>query len=92
MVAASLPDACLLLCAVSGGTNLLLAPGTSARLAQLGALSGDGRSKALDASVDGYGRGEACIVFVARLPGASSVPPFAVMHGEAGRQRPLPCC
>lgn len=70
-------------CSVSGGTNLLLAATTSVRLTQLGALSSDGRSKTLDASADGYGRGEACIVFVACRPGSSDQALLAVMHGEA---------
>ena len=86
------PCVCSCLAAVSGGTNLLLAPGTSARLAQLGALASDGRSKTLDASVDGYGRGEACIVFVARLPSTSAVPPFAIMHGEVAVWLPSLLC
>ena len=36
---------------------------------QLGALSSNGRSKTFDASADGYGRGEAAIVFVLRGSG-----------------------
>lgn len=59
----------------------MLVASTSTHLAELGALSSNGRSKTFDATADGYGRGEACIVFVARLPGSGAVP-LAVMHGE----------
>lgn len=59
----------------------MLVPSTSIHLAQLGALSSNGRSKTFDASADGYGRGEACIVFVARQHGGGRKP-LAVMHGE----------
>jgi hypothetical protein len=66
---------------VSAGTNLMLVDSTATHLAQLGALSSNGRSKTFDATADGYGRGEACIVFVARSPG-SGLQPLAVLHGE----------
>lgn len=66
---------------MSAGTNLMLVDSTSTHLAQLGALSSNGRSKTFDASADGYGRGEACIVFVARRP-AGGQAALAVMHGE----------
>ena len=59
----------------------MLVDSTSTHLAQLGALSSNGRSKTFDASADGYGRGEACIVFVARRP-AGGQAALAVMHGE----------
>ena len=68
--------------AVSAGTNLMLVASTSAHLAQLGALSSNGRSKTFDAAADGYGRGEACIVFVARMPGSDQAP-LAVLHGAS---------
>jgi myxalamid-type polyketide synthase MxaF len=44
--------------ALAGGVSLMLDPGTMASLSALGALSPVGRSKAFDASADGYGRGE----------------------------------
>lgn len=68
--------------AVSAGTNLMLVASTSTHLAQLGALSPNGRSKTFDAAADGYGRGEACIVFVARQPAEDGQAPLAVFHGE----------
>ena len=55
--------------ALASGVNLMLVASTSTHLAQLGALSPNGRSKSFDASGDGYGRGEACISAVLRLPG-----------------------
>ena len=67
--------------AVSAGTNLMLVPSTSTHLAQLGALSPNGRSTTFEAAADGYGRGEACIVFVARRPTGQHAP-LAVLHGE----------
>lgn len=68
--------------AVSAGTNLMLVASTSTHLAQMGALSPNGRSKTFDAAADGYGRGEACIVFVARRPADDGLAPLAVFHGE----------
>ena len=65
----------------------MLVDSTTTRLAMLGALSSNGRSKTFDASADGYGRGEACIVFVACRPG-SGQQPLAIMHGEAGHGCP----
>jgi hypothetical protein len=59
----------------------MLVDSTATHLAQLGALSSNGRSKTFDATADGYGRGEACVVFVARSPG-SGLPPLAVLHGK----------
>ena len=68
----------------------MLVDSTSTHLAQLGALSSNGRSKTFDASADGYGRGEACIVFVARRPTTSaqqqSQLTLAVLHGSAYNQ------
>ena len=66
--------------AVLGGTNLMLVNSTFSHLSQLGALSKEGRSKTLDASADGYGRGEACIVFIAQ-PASSPQTPLAFLHG-----------
>lgn len=59
----------------------MLVESTFVHLNQLGALSSNGRSKTLDATADGYGRGEACIVFVAQ-PVDSSQEPIAYLHGE----------
>lgn len=48
--------------AVVGGVNMMLIPQTTARICMLKALSEVGRCKALDATADGYGRGEAVAV------------------------------
>ncbi len=63
----------------------MLVSTTTTRLAQLGALSSNGRSKTFDASADGYGRGDACIVFVAchQIAGQQ---PLVIMHGKAFKQ------
>ena len=47
---------------MTGGTNVMLTPQTSARICLLQALSPVGRCKTFDASGDGYGRGEAFTV------------------------------
>ncbi|MCB9797900.1 MAG: acyltransferase domain-containing protein, partial [Alphaproteobacteria bacterium] len=49
--------------ALAGGGSLLLSPATSAWLAQAGALSPSGRSRAFSADADGFGRGEGVVVF-----------------------------
>lgn len=50
--------------AVVGGVNLILTSSSFVALSQVQALSSDGRSKAFDASADGYGRGEGCGVII----------------------------
>jgi acyl transferase domain-containing protein/NADPH:quinone reductase-like Zn-dependent oxidoreductase/acyl carrier protein/NADP-dependent 3-hydroxy acid dehydrogenase YdfG len=47
--------------AVACGSNAIILPQTSALICQLGALSQSGRCLSLDASADGYGRGEAFV-------------------------------
>ena len=44
--------------AIVSGVNLMLSPTTTAGICQMNALSPSGRCKTLDASADGYGRGE----------------------------------
>ena len=51
---------------VAGGVNLMLVPQTTARICLLGALSPVGRCKTLDATADGYGRGEAVALMLLR--------------------------
>ncbi|GAX72979.1 hypothetical protein CEUSTIGMA_g431.t1, partial [Chlamydomonas eustigma] len=46
--------------ALVGGINMMLMPQTTAMFQSAGMLSPDGRCKTLDASADGYVRGEAC--------------------------------
>ncbi|MCM6776622.1 acyltransferase domain-containing protein [Nocardia sp. CDC159] len=50
--------------ALAGGVMLVASPSFALVLAAAGATSPDGRSKAFDASADGYGRGEGCGVLV----------------------------
>ena len=73
--------------ALASGINLMLVASTSTHLAQLGALSPNGRSKSFDASADGYGRGEACISAVLRRSGEGTgvqgYTALAVLQGEA---------
>jgi acyl transferase domain-containing protein/acyl carrier protein len=70
--------------ALAGGVNVMLIPQTTSRICLLQALSSVGRCKALDASSDGYGRGEAlCIGLL-----ASSTHPdiSALIKGSAVQQ------
>ncbi|WP_370948430.1 beta-ketoacyl synthase N-terminal-like domain-containing protein [Amycolatopsis sp. cg5] len=53
--------------ALVAGVNLLISPGETVTLNLAGALAADGRSKAFDATADGYGRGEGCGVLVLKL-------------------------
>ena len=46
--------------ALAGGVNLMLAPEASLALTRAGMLARDGRCKTFDAAADGYGRGEGC--------------------------------
>ena len=50
--------------ALAGGVMLMTSPAYLLVLEAAGALAPDGRSKAFDASADGYGRGEGCGVLV----------------------------
>ena len=50
--------------ALAAGVNLILSPLGSIVLSKAQMLSPDGRCKTFDASADGYGRGEGCIVLV----------------------------
>ncbi|HKS47648.1 MAG TPA: beta-ketoacyl synthase N-terminal-like domain-containing protein [Amycolatopsis sp.] len=50
--------------AIVGGVNVVAGPGLTVMLDAAGVLSPDGRSKAFDASADGYGRGEGGAVAV----------------------------
>lgn len=76
--------------ALATGVNLTLRAETTAVLSKAGMLTMDGRCKALDASADGYMRGEACIahlleVTCQHLPlGASNV--AAVIMGTSVNQ------
>ncbi|WP_437594341.1 type I polyketide synthase [Sorangium sp. So ce1000] len=72
--------------ALAGGVSLMLSPDPWASLSRLRALAPDGRSKAFDASADGYGRGEGCgVVVLKRLSDALSDgdPIVAVIRGSA---------
>lgn len=57
--------------AIAGGVMLMVAPGLTMVMDTAGALAPDGRSKAFDATANGYGRGEGCgIVVLKRLSDA----------------------
>lgn len=49
---------------VACGTNVIISPGTTAMICQLGALSRYGRCLSLDAGADGYGRGEGVVSLI----------------------------
>ncbi|MFE7115632.1 thioester reductase domain-containing protein [Streptomyces sp. NPDC057654] len=72
--------------ALAGGVNLMLTPYGFVLVSKAGALAPDGRSKAFDASADGYARGEGCgVVVLKRLADAlaDGDPVLAVIHGSA---------
>eukprot|EP00887_Chlorella_sp_A99_P003341 scaffold26.g3341.t1 len=74
--------------ALAGGSNLMLAPGTTAAICQLGALSPTGRCRSFDVSGDGYGRGDAFVV-VAMVPisdGLASPFTLAVLRSSSVNQ------
>ncbi|UMM63944.1 type I polyketide synthase [Aristophania vespae] len=49
--------------AIAGGVNFMLSPQTAMLMSKGHFLAKDGRSKSFDASADGYGRGEGCVLF-----------------------------
>ncbi|MFE7539305.1 type I polyketide synthase [Streptomyces platensis] len=72
--------------ALAGGVHLMVAPDMTVYLSQAGVLSPEGRSRAFDASADGYSRGEgAGIVVLKRLSDARAAGDtvLAVLRGSA---------
>ena len=72
--------------ALAGGVHLMLSPENFVYVAQLKALSADGRCKTFDARADGYGRAEGCgMVALKRLSDAErdGDPVLAVIRGSA---------
>ncbi|MBD2252773.1 type I polyketide synthase [Nostoc parmelioides] len=72
--------------ALAGGVNLILSPEPMIGFCKLKALAVDGRCKTLDATADGYGRGEGCgIVVLKKLRDAIAHrdPILAVIRGSA---------
>lgn len=49
--------------AFAGGVNFMISPQTAMLMTKGHFLAKDGRSKSFDASADGYGRGEGCVLF-----------------------------
>ena len=69
-----------------GGTNLTFSPAISARFANAGLLSRDGRCKSFDAKADGYVRGEGVGVVVLKLLSQAEADGdriYAVIRGSA---------
>jgi acyl transferase domain-containing protein/acyl-coenzyme A synthetase/AMP-(fatty) acid ligase/thioesterase domain-containing protein len=52
--------------ALVGGVNVICSPDSFIGLSQVHALAPDGRSKGFDASADGFGRGEGCVMLLLR--------------------------
>ena len=71
--------------AVAAGVLLCLVPESTLMLTRATMLSPEGRSKTLDASADGYVRGEACKVLLLRpaAPAGSATPPLGLLLGSA---------
>lgn len=75
--------------ALVGGVSLMLSPEASICFSKMQALAPDGRSKAFDASANGFGRGEGCAVLVLeRLEDAQRTghPVLAVIRSSAVNQ------
>jgi acyl transferase domain-containing protein len=68
------------------GVNLTIRAETTAVLSKAGMLTADGRCKTLDASANGYMRGEACVV---HLLEAANEDEDEEEEGSAGRKQPL---
>ncbi|MYU24697.1 SDR family NAD(P)-dependent oxidoreductase [Streptomyces sp. SID8352] len=73
--------------ALVGGVHLLLAPDMYVALGQMGALSPDGRSRAFDASANGFGRGEGVVALYVKplsraLADGDTV--YALVRGSGG--------
>ncbi len=68
--------------ALAAGVNMMLVASTTTNLAALGALSSNGRSKTFEATADGYGRGEGCVVVAMRLAGSDEKDCHAILQGE----------
>ena len=59
----------------------MLVASTTTNLAALGALSANGRSKTFEATADGYGRGEGCVVVAMRLANGDGQDCHAILQG-----------
>lgn len=75
--------------AAACGVFMVLLPGTMSGISQLQALSPVGRCKSLDASADGYGRGEGCVAAVLQPASAATDGALALVRAtvvnQAGR-------
>ena len=72
--------------ALAGGVNLMVSSDSTVAMSKFGAMAPDGRSKAFDASADGYVRGEgAGVVVLAPLSEAlrRGLLPLALLEGSA---------
>jgi len=75
--------------AIAGGVNVMLSPETTVALSQAHMLSPDGRSKAFDASADGFARAEGCGIVVLKTLSQAQADGdrvFAVIRGTAVNQ------
>ena len=70
--------------AVACGSNAIIIPHTTALICQLGALSRTGRCLSLDATADGYGRGEAFVSCLLSLYADQDT--LAILDGTAVNQ------
>jgi acyl transferase domain-containing protein len=68
------------------GVNLLLTPFISGVFSRAGMLSAEGRCKTLDASADGYVRGEACRVLLVGCAEDAQQQPRVLIRGSAVNQ------
>jgi len=69
--------------AIAGGVLLCLVPESTLMLSRAQMISPEGRSKTLDASADGYARGEACRTMVLMPAGKGRYDPCALIAGSS---------
>lgn len=69
--------------AIAGGVLLCLVPESTLMLSRAQMISPEGRSKTLDASADGYARGEACRTLVLMPTGKGGYDPCALIVGSS---------
>lgn len=71
--------------AAASGVFMVLLPGTMSGISQLQALSPVGRCKTFEASSDGYGRGEGCVVAIMQ-PKSTVCTPLGLVHSTVVNQ------
>ena len=75
---------------IAAGVNLLLSASTTAIAQMAGMLCGDARCKSMDASADGYGRAEACVVLLLTAAASASASASTSSSSSSSASVPSP--